>query len=100
MEADVRPAKRGRIRCWFGFHERRYFDGGDLWICPHCLFRVRLLDSYHWEHDIVLSGWERDYVIEENCKLAPAGWYCSRLAGHIGPCAARQVSPRTNEVRP
>jgi len=24
-----------------------------------------------------------------DCRLAPRGWWCSRTAGHRGPCAAR-----------
>lgn len=29
----------------------------------------------------------------EICQLAPAGWYCTRKAGHDGPCAAHQHEP-------
>jgi len=24
----------------------------------------------------------------ESCTVPPAGWYCTRQAGHAGPCAA------------
>lgn len=27
------------------------------------------------------------------CRLPPEGWWCSRDAGHEGPCAARALSP-------
>lgn len=27
----------------------------------------------------------------KSCTLPPAGWWCSRDAGHRGPCAARQI---------
>lgn len=27
------------------------------------------------------------------CALPPTGWWCSRAAGHEGPCAARPVNP-------
>jgi hypothetical protein len=27
---------------------------------------------------------------ETLCKVPPAGWWCSREAGHEGPCAARE----------
>lgn len=36
------------------------------------------------------------------CKLPPAGWYCTRSAGHDGPCAARPISiqpPITKSMR-
>lgn len=26
------------------------------------------------------------------CTLPPAGWHCTRVAGHVGPCAAVQVN--------
>jgi hypothetical protein len=26
------------------------------------------------------------------CPLPPPGWWCSRPAGHEGPCAAREIS--------
>lgn len=29
----------------------------------------------------------------EVCTVPPAGWWCSRPAGHDGPCAAREVKP-------
>jgi hypothetical protein len=27
------------------------------------------------------------------CNKAPAGWYCTRSAGHSGPCAAWPLKP-------
>lgn len=27
------------------------------------------------------------------CQIPPEGWWCSREAGHEGPCAAREVVP-------
>lgn len=26
-----------------------------------------------------------------NCQVPPPGWYCSRVPGHDGPCAARPL---------
>lgn len=31
--------------------------------------------------------------IERACTVPPKGWWCSREAGHEGPCAARQTHP-------
>jgi len=28
--------------------------------------------------------------LENNCKVPPVGWVCSRENSHCGPCAARQ----------
>jgi hypothetical protein len=48
--------------------------------------------------------WERTYMTtrrfictatgfkEEACRLPPEGWWCSRGAGHGGPCAARRTT--------
>lgn len=33
------------------------------------------------------------------CRAAPAGWSCSRAAGHSGPCAASQTFGYTEEHR-
>jgi hypothetical protein len=37
----------------------------------------------------------------DSCEIAPVGWYCTRGAGHSGPCAARPqivaVAPGTPE---
>lgn len=30
----------------------------------------------------------------KNCKLPPPGWWCSRVPGHDGPCAAYRISSR------
>ena len=32
------------------------------------------------------------------CTIPPAGWSCSRIAGHEGPCAARQIAPYDDYV--
>jgi hypothetical protein len=32
--------------------------------------------------------------VPEDCKLPPQGWYCTRQAGHDGPCAAYLNSGR------
>ena len=34
-------------------------------------------------------GWEKPGP--RACNLPPRGWYCTRDAGHEGPCAALQV---------
>lgn len=31
----------------------------------------------------------------KKCRKAPTGWKCSRVAGHEGACATRQVKPVT-----
>ena len=31
------------------------------------------------------------------CQMAPPGWYCSRPAGHTGPCAASTYPPQDQE---
>lgn len=34
--------------------------------------------------DYGFGSWKAD----EKCKVPPPGWYCTREAGHKGPCAA------------
>lgn len=46
------------------------FGSPQLATCPLCLAR-RTVDA---------GG---------GCRIPPAGWWCSREAGHDGPCAAR-----------
>jgi hypothetical protein len=33
-------------------------------------------------------------ISSSRCQLAPPGWWCSRRAGHGGPCAARPMQPK------
>ncbi len=33
------------------------------------------------------AGFDPDAVVK-GCKIPPSGWYCTREAGHEGPCAA------------
>jgi hypothetical protein len=33
-------------------------------------------------------------VVKPRCQVPPPGWWCSRTAGHAGPCAARPISTR------
>ena len=44
-------------------------------------------DGYEWRYIMTdeLEGGERC------CKKPPVGWYCTRAAGHEGPCAALQA---------
>jgi hypothetical protein len=35
---------------------------------------------------------------ESACERPPAGWYCTREAGHEGPCAAREDAPDIEPV--
>lgn len=36
-------------------------------------------------------------MVPGTCSLAPDGWYCTREAGHIGPCAAWPVDAALGE---
>lgn len=45
------------------------------------------------------EAWERHKAAEPvkgeptpHCEVPPEGWFCTRSAGHIGPCAARPIS--------
>lgn len=43
---------------------------------------------------------EGDFVDEPaRCQQPPAGWACSRVAGHVGPCAASQTSRAKGKSR-
>jgi hypothetical protein len=32
--------------------------------------------------------WPNPRFAEEECRVPPPGWYCTRTPGHDGPCAA------------
>lgn len=34
----------------------------------------------------------------KTCQKPSKGWFCTREAGHEGPCAAHQIWDRSNEV--
>ena len=36
---------------------------------------------------------------KKKCRKAPAGWKCSRNAGHDGPCAAKQVPAKAKGAK-
>jgi len=40
-----------------------------------------------------LRGLGHSASIPNACKIPPDGWWCSRQAGHEGPCAARETVP-------
>lgn len=38
------------------------------------------------------AAWETHKAAAPHCEAPPEGWFCTRDAGHDGPCAARPVS--------
>jgi ABC-type antimicrobial peptide transport system ATPase subunit len=37
-------------------------------------------------------------MTEITCKVPPSGWYCTRPAGHAGPCAAWPEDHRPKKI--
>ncbi len=74
---------------------------------PHLagMFDAEIQRLYsQWSEEFYAAGWHilaRHYIDEFGewllrpspaaCKIPPSGWWCSRSAGHEGPCAARMV---------
>lgn len=66
--------------------------------------RLDLMAALHEIDGQVLGCWCRPYschgdvlikLRKEQCKIPPKGWWCSRGAGHEGPCAARPIGDIT-----
>jgi len=38
------------------------------------------------------AAWERHKAAAPHCERPPEGWFCTRDANHIGPCAARPIA--------
>lgn len=60
------------------------------------------IDCVHWdeveEPPLVHHPTEEEafvYDLHERCVVPPPGWWCSREAGHDGPCAARPTTAPT-----
>lgn len=78
-----------KILCAIGLCSVRMF--GDIRICPWCRDRIRLLDTTYVDLDICDTRVLRDFRCEPACQIPPEGWFCSRIGGHDGPCAAHPV---------
>ena len=61
-----------QIKCACGWESKSYYDGLEFAQAEHTRHVDTLFPVGH----------------KETCKLPPAGWTCSRVSGHTGPCAA------------
>lgn len=64
----------------------RRWRGRDHWRCWY-LRAIRLW----WQSYVVPKVADSLIEVAHRCERAPRGWWCSREAGHDGPCAARPV---------
>lgn len=71
--------------CGFGFDSLTLGIQQDGDWCGILLNKQQILDLARFLHEQAL---EMIHDGEAMCQMPPLGWYCTRQAGHEGPCAA------------